>query len=152
IGAVLLGFIGTPAWPWLQAKLTGEEIHAEPIFEGAGLMVLSIVLVFTGLGVGWALYGRRPRADAWAPDPLETKFPGAFAWLAAKLGIDELYAATLGRVNTFLAALASGLDRWVWGGVIAFLAWLGEFAGAVNRKADEAGINGGFDGVSESLR
>ncbi len=152
LGAVLLGFIGTPAWPWLQAKLTGEEIHAEPIFEGAGLMVLSIVLVFTGIGVGWALYGRRPRADAMEPDPLETKFPGVFGWLAAKLGIDELYAATLGRVNVFLAALASGLDRWVWGGVIAFLAWLGEFAGAVNRKADEAGINGGFDGVSESLR
>ena len=28
--AVVLGFIGTPAWPWFQAFLTGEELAFKP--------------------------------------------------------------------------------------------------------------------------
>jgi NADH-quinone oxidoreductase subunit L len=152
VGALLLGFIATPAWPWLQSKLTGEEIHPESIFEGAGLLVLSIVLVFTGIGAGWYLYGRRLRRDAFAPDPLATAVPGVFAALAAKLGFDELYAATVGRANALLATVADGLDRWVWGGMVSLLARLGEVTGAFNREADDDGLNYGFDRVSESVR
>src|SRR4051812_28340617 len=55
IGAIALGFLGTPAFPWLQAKLLGEtEVHGHSLLEGSGLMMLSIVLVALGLGAGWA--------------------------------------------------------------------------------------------------
>ena len=37
-------------------------------------------------------------------------------------------------------------------GETSFIAQLGEFAGVVNREADEDGLNGGFDATSESLR
>jgi NADH-quinone oxidoreductase subunit L len=74
------------------------------------------------------------------------------AALANRLGFDELYAATVGRLNTATAALAAFLDRYVIGGLVTFLAQLGIFSGSVNRQMDEANLNGGFDAVSESVR
>ncbi len=151
--AIALGFLGTPAWPWLQARLLGEtEVHGHSIFDGAALMVASILLVGAGLGLGWALYGRKLRANADAADPLAAKFPGVMRALANRLGFDELYAATVGRLNDGLASLADFLDRHVWGGAVNFLARLGEFTGVMSRETDEQTINGGFDAASEGLR
>ncbi|MCF7686897.1 MAG: NADH-quinone oxidoreductase subunit L [Cephaloticoccus sp.] len=154
IGAVALGFLGTPAWPWLQAKLLGEtEVHGHPIFgEGTGLMMLSILLVGAGLALGWWLYGRKLRTTATARDPLEVAVPGVFAALAARLGFDELYAATLFRVNDAVAFLADFLDRWVWAGVVRGLAALGRWVGVMNLDTDEQIINGGFDRTSAAVR
>jgi len=151
--AISLGFLGTPAYPWLQAKLLGEAtVHGHSLLEGAGLMVASIVLVALGLGAGWALYGRRPRETSSARDPLETRVPGVFAALGNRLGFDELYAATVGRWNGALAATADFLDRQVWGGAVRLLGGLGEFTGLVSRETDERTLNGGFDTASGSLR
>ena len=151
--AVLLGFLGTPAWPWLQANLLGEaEVHGESILEGAGLMGLSVVLVALGIGIGWALYWRNPRAQASSTDPLAARAPGVFAALGARLGFDELYSATVFNLNAGLAQLADLLDRRVFDGLIRLLAGLGEFAGLVNKDTDEQTLNGGFDAGSELLR
>ena len=153
--AVVLGFLGTPAYPWLQARLAGETaVHGHSLLDGVGLMVLSIVLVAAGVGAGWMLYGRklRLRAKATAPDPLATAAPRTHAFLGARLQFDEFYAATFGALNAFLATAADWLDRYVWGGIVAFLALLGEFSGTVNREADEQGLNAGFDATSEKLR
>jgi NADH-quinone oxidoreductase subunit L len=151
--AVVLGFLGTPAWPWLQAKLLGEHaVHGHSLLDGAGLMMLSILLVAVGIGVGWALYGRRPRASASSTDPIAAKAPRLVAALAARLGFDELYAATFGRANTALASFADWADRQVWDGLVRFLASLGEFIGWTNRDGDERGLNAGFDTTSEKIR
>jgi len=149
ICAVLLGFLGTPYWPWLQHTLD-PKFHSEP--GGAGLMVTSIVLVALGIGSGWAVYGRRLREKANAADPIEAKVPGLFAALAARLGFDELYAATVGRLNTFLADAADVFDRYVWDGAVRLLAGLGQFTGTVTRETDENLVNGGFDATSEQLK
>jgi NADH-quinone oxidoreductase subunit L len=149
VGAVLLGFVGTPYWPWLQRAL--DPYHETT--EGApGLMILSIGLVGAGLGAGGWLYGRKLRQTAEARDPLCVAAPGIMAALANRLGFDEFYSATVGRLNSFTAALAEGLDRWVFGGIINFLALLGMFSGTVNRQVDEDSLNDGFDRVSESIR
>jgi NADH-quinone oxidoreductase subunit L len=151
--AIALGFLGTPAFPWLQAKLLGEtEVHRHSLLAGAGLMMLSIVLVALGLGVGWAIYGRKLREKPTSPDPLATAFPRTIAFLGARMKFDELYAATVFQLNAALATFADVLDRFVWDGVIRFLARFGEFAGIVNREADEDGLNAGFDTGSEALR
>jgi NADH-quinone oxidoreductase subunit L len=151
--AVLLGFLGTPVWPWLQAKLLGhEEVHGHPLFEGAGLMVLSIVLVGAGLGLGWWLYGRRLRTRPEAQDPIERAAPGVFAALAARLGFDEFYAATFGRLLTGVAVLSDWLDRWAWGGAVRAVASLARVFGLMDQQAEEEVINGGFDRGSRALR
>jgi NADH-quinone oxidoreductase subunit L len=152
LGSVGLGFLGTPAWPWLQSALIGSPVEAHSIFEGGGLMMLSIFLVAAGLGSGWALYWRRTRASAGAPDPIEERLPRIYAFLAARLKIDELYAATFGRLVGGLASLATALDRRVWGGCVDFVAGFGNFAGLLNREADEGGLNTGFNSASEGLR
>ena len=115
-------------------------------------MILSIVLVAIGIGVGWAVYGRRPRVAATSPDPLAVRSPGLFAALAARLGFDELYAATVGKLNQALAAFSDALDCHVWDGAIRLLSRLGEFTGVVSREADEDLINGGFDAGTQGLR
>ena len=153
ICAVVLGFLGTPAWPWLQARLLGEHaVHGHSLLDGAGLMMLSILLVAVGIGAGWALYGRRPRATANSADPLAARAPGLVAALAARLGFDEFYAATFGRANNAIATAADWFDRQVWDGLLRFLAALGTFVGFVNRDGDERGLNAGFDATSEKIR
>jgi NADH-quinone oxidoreductase subunit L len=152
ICSIGVGFLGTPAWPWLQSMLTGEPVHPHGLFEGAGLMVLSILLVATGIGAGWALYGRRLRSSASSRDPLDARVPGVIRALGARLYFDEFYAATAGRLNRAGAALADGLDRFVWGGIVSFLGGFGLFAGLVSRQGDEDGLNGGFDAGSAGVR
>ena len=84
--------------------------------------------------------------------PIAAAAPRLFAALAAKLGFDELYAATVGRLNDALAAWADALDRHVWDGMVRFLARLGEFTGIVTRETDEGLLNDGFNAASEKLR
>jgi NADH-quinone oxidoreductase subunit L len=151
--AVLVGFIGTPLFPWLQARLNGEtEVHGHSLFDGASLMVTSIVLVALGVGIGWALYGRRLRSTPTETDPLAARFPGLFGALANRLGFDEFYVATFGRLNSALAATADWLDRKVWDGAVRLAARLGELTGLANRRADEGVLNGSFDAASRGLR
>ncbi len=151
--AILLGFLNTPVWPWLDANLLGQtEVHGHSLMEGAGLMGLSVVLVSLGLGAGWALYGRRPRATSSSADPLALHTPRVFAALGNRLGFDELYAATVGRLCSGFATLCSFLEIFVWDGAVRFLAGLGQLSGLVSRENDEAGFNAGFDVTSEKLR
>ena len=104
------------------------------------------------IGAGWAIYTRPLRERAADLDPVERRNPRLFAALANRLGFDELYAATFGRLNTFLSALADTLDRRVWDGAVRLLAGLGAFTGLVTRETDENLLNGGFNSASESLR
>jgi NADH-quinone oxidoreductase subunit L len=150
--AVGVGFLGTPAWPWLQSALMGAPVEAHSLLEGGGLTLLSIVLVATGLGGGWALYARKLRATQEAPDPLAAAFPAVFAFLGARMKFDELYAATVGRLNTGFATFSEWMERRVWGGTVDVLAQFGEMAGKFNREADEDGLNTGFDATSDELR
>jgi NADH-quinone oxidoreductase subunit L len=153
--AVLVGFLGTPAWPWLQAQLGG--IASVPfafgkIFEGAGLLGLSVFLVAVGIGSGWSVYGFKKRAAATAPDPLERRFPAVWRALEHRLYFDEFYAATVFKLNAALAVFADVLDRCVVDGVVRFVCKFCELLGFLNKDVDEHGLNAGFDATAEKLR
>jgi NADH-quinone oxidoreductase subunit L len=147
--AVLLGFLGTPWWPEFQAYLGQHPEGTEGVFP---LMAKSSLIVFTGLGLGWWLYGKRLRKTAEEPDVLEAVRPDIFALLRNKYFFDEVYGKTLIAFNAWFARACDFLDRWVWGGavkvvsgVMVGLAWL-------YRATDEFVVNLGFDAGCDGIR
>ncbi|MBC8096010.1 MAG: NADH-quinone oxidoreductase subunit L, partial [Akkermansiaceae bacterium] len=122
--AILLGFIGTPAWPWFQNFLTGE--HAAAGFTGdvVKLMIVSSIIVFLGIGLGWWFYGRKPLAKASQADPLKTLRPDFYKVLENKYWIDELYEHSIIAFNAWWAKVCNFLDVWVWSGAVQLVSYL----------------------------
>jgi NADH-quinone oxidoreductase subunit L len=147
--AVLLGFVGTPAWPWLQAFL--ELRHANFDMSQLGepglpqLMLASFLLVFAGLGLGWWTYGRRPIRRAADPDALERLQPVAFHALKHGFYIDQLYALTFQRAAWWIALLMAWLDRWIWCAIPAAASVLTKGLGWIDFSFDRWVVNKGFD-------
>ena len=147
--SVLLGFVGTPAWPWFQGFLTGESVtgHAGKLFEPEllRLMVLSSVVVLAGLGLGWWFYGRQPVPSAEAPDVLERLQPEIFALLRNKYFVDEIYEVSVIRFNAWWAQVCDWLDYWVWNGAVQLVSLLVVGLAWLNHLLDAYVVNSGFD-------
>jgi NADH-quinone oxidoreductase subunit L len=149
--AVLAGFLGTPAWPWFHAYLNGETAR----FDLAALsgrpqltvMLLSTAVVGVAFLVGWKIYSKVAVID-----PLEQSAPVLFRLLQNKFFIDELYAATVIRLNTAFSNCADWLDRVIWGGAVNALTGLTVLLARINRFLDELGINLCFDSTCADLR
>jgi NADH:ubiquinone oxidoreductase subunit 5 (subunit L)/multisubunit Na+/H+ antiporter MnhA subunit len=158
--AIVLGFIGTPAWPWFQAFLNGTTatLDFDRLLEShvLRLLLLSSVVVFLGLGLGWWFYGRRPMAKADEVDALEQLRPDIFELLRNKYYVDEIYEKTFIRLNAWWAWFCSWLDFWVWNGAVKLFAYTVLGLSWVSRSFDEYVINLGFDegcqGVSRGGR
>jgi len=147
--AVVLGFIGTPAWPWFQGFLSGESVDVSfgKLWEPhvLGLMAVSSVVVFCGLGLGWWLYGRVPVRSAEQADALERYQPDIYALLRRKYFVDEIYEGTVIRFNAWGARVCDWMDFWVWNGMVQVVSLLGVGLAWVNRSLDEYVVNPGFD-------
>ena len=154
--AVLLGFVGTPAWPWFDGFLNGEPtgFNFSRLTESGmlGLMLASAVIVFTGLGLGWWLYGKRQRKTAEEADVLQVAQPALFRLLENKYFVDEFYEATVIRFNAWAARLCDFLDRWIWGGAVLLVAWVTLGLSRLYQFTDEFVVNLGFDAGCETLR
>jgi NADH-quinone oxidoreductase subunit L len=154
--AILLGFIGTPAWPWFDGFLKGEPaaFNFSRLTEGGtlGLMLASAAIVFTGLGLGWWLYGKRLRKTVEEPDVLQVAQPAVFRLLENKYFVDEIYEATVIRFNAVAAGFCDFLDRWIWGGVVLLVTWVTLGLSRLYRFTDEFVVNLGFDTGCEALR
>lgn len=152
--AVVLGGLGTPAWPWFRSFLTdrtatfGLASFGEPGFWA--LVATSAVIVAVGYGLGWMLYGNKsPRAEE--PDALERIMPPVWKALSNRLYVDEFYGATFIAFYGWWARVADWLDRRVWGGIVAAITWLFGLWAKFNRFFDENFVNGGFDKGCEEL-
>jgi NADH-quinone oxidoreductase subunit L len=108
-------------------------------------MLLSSVVVFAGLGLGWWLYGWLPVRSADQPDALERFQPEVFALLRNKYFVDEIYQATVIRFNAWGARACDWLDYWVWNGVVQLFSLLVVGFAWLNRSFDEYVVNPGFD-------
>jgi NADH-quinone oxidoreductase subunit L len=147
--AALLGFVGTPAWPWFQAFLESRRATLDfGQFAGNGivpLMIVSSVIVFAGLGLGWLLYGRKTVVRAEEPDALERMQPGIFHALGQRLYVDELYGLSVIRAAWWGARLSEWMDRWIWGGAVQLVAWLVMSVSWMDQSVDAFVVNKGFD-------
>jgi NADH-quinone oxidoreductase subunit L len=154
--AVLLGFIGTPAWPWFAEFLNGHPLmlNFSRLTESGtlGLMLASAMIVFAGLGLGWWLYGKRPRKTAEEPDVLQVMQPAAFGLLANKYFVDEIYEATVIRFNAWVAHACDFLDRWIWGGAVLVVTQITLGLAWLYRLTDDFVVNLGFDVGCDTLR
>ena len=154
--AILLGFIGTPAWPWFDGYLTGEEFKFDfsRLTEPAtlALMGTSALIVFFGIGLGVFLYGKRQRKTASEKDVLEVAQPFVFKLLENKYFIDEIYEATVIRFNAFAAGLCDFFDKWIFGGAVMLVSYTTLGFAWLYRLMDEYLVNLGFDTGCESLR
>jgi NADH-quinone oxidoreductase subunit L len=147
--AVLLGFIGTPAWPWLQSflemKTASWDLHQLAENGLLPLLAASSLLVFAGLGLGWWLYGRKPIRHAGDKDALERLQPAVFYALKRGLFVDQLYAMTVLRLAWWIACVANWLERWVWGGIPVAVSALTKGLGWIDLSLDRWVVNKGFD-------
>ena len=152
--AIALGAIGTPAWPWFRAFLDGHaaDVDLHVFTESAWLMLLftSCVIVVVGIGLGWALYGKKsPQPEA--PDTLEKAVPWIWAVLRDKFYVDEIYGATVIAFYGWWAQVADWFDRRVWGGAVAGVTRLFGLWAQLNRFLDANVVDGTFDKGCEEL-
>ena len=66
--------------------------------------------------------------------------------------MDEIYAATVIRLNTAFSSFADWMDRVIWGGAVNAVSGLTVVCARINRAFDELGINAGFDFGCDELR
>ena len=114
-------------------------------------MLVSSLLVFVGLGLGWWLYGRRPIVRAAATDALERLQPGIFRALQKGLYIDLIYAATIQRLAWWIANVASWLDEWLWAGIPSAVGVLAKGVGWIDYSLDRWVVDKGFDQGCDGL-
>jgi NADH-quinone oxidoreductase subunit L len=147
--ALLLGVIGTPAWPWFDAFLNGGSANLSLAgFSGNGILLVmftSSIIVFIGLGLGWWFYGRKPIVSSEAPDALERLQPRLFNLLRHKFYVDEIYQATFIRWNMWLSHVSDWCDRWIWNGVVWAVSHLVLALSWLARSTDTYVVNSGFD-------
>jgi NADH-quinone oxidoreductase subunit L len=154
--AILLGFLGTPVWPWFQAFLANEPLSVDVgrLFHGATLatMVASTALALLGIGLGFWLYGRKPVSSADSMDVLERVWPNLYTLLRRKYYVDEAYEWAVVGLNRVWGRFCDGLDRWVWSGVVQMASFAAIGLAWVDRFFDEFVINLGFDEACSRLR
>jgi len=147
--AMLLGFIGTPAWPWFQSFLENKSAtFSSGAFFAPGIlpvMLSSSLLVFLGLGLGWYFYGRRPIENAESPDAFAILQPGIFTVLGNAYSIDAFYAATILRFNAWFAAASAWLDQWIWNGAVQTLSYFVVGIAWIDNFIDSGVVNTAFD-------
>jgi NADH-quinone oxidoreductase subunit L len=153
--AILLGFLGTPAWPWFQSFLEGRPAtFSFSGFSESGILTVmfsSSLFVLLGLGLGWYFYGRKPIESAGAPDVLDELEPQIFSLLNHAFYVDALYGATLIRLNSRWSKVCDWFDHWVWNGAVQVISYLVVGVAWVDNFFDAGVINNSFDGGCESV-
>ena len=157
--AILLGFLGTPAWPWLQSFL--EDIPATASLAALTtngflpLLLTSTLVVFAGLFLGYFLYGRKPilasEITVATPDPLAEAQPALFKTLTYAFYFDTLYAHTIVPATYLLARVSAFLDLWLFNGLVQLISYTALGLAHLDTFFDRTVVNAGFDLGTETV-
>lgn len=155
LASIVLGFYGTPAWPAFQKFIEAEPLMFDyvPLFDHpfVRLLLVSSLIVFAGIGLGWWFYGRRPVSSSAAPDPLERLWPNVFTLLRRKFYVDEIYDWAVVGLMAQWALACDWLDLWIISGAVQLLAYISVGIAWLDRLCDEYVVNLGFDDVCARL-
>ncbi|MEI7643873.1 MAG: NADH-quinone oxidoreductase subunit L [Chloroflexales bacterium] len=141
-GLFNLPFHNIPGSFWL-ARLWGQEV-AEINWLVAGI---SLLVAGSGIAAGWLAY-RSAFAAAQDTDPLDARVPGMFRLLNEKYRIDELYAASFGRLTAILTLAWAVLDSLLLDGIVDGVGKLTLFISRVNFIIDDTLLNDGPDALA----
>jgi NADH-quinone oxidoreductase subunit L len=146
--SMLLGIIGTPAWPWFTAYLNGQQmrfdLHGFAENGVLAVMLLSTVLSLVGLVMGWLIYSRSVGVPT-APDPVERSSPRIFNLLRNGWFVDAFYTGTFVRLAILCSIVCDWLDRWVFNGAVRLISSLTLAASRLSRSNDVFVVNRIFD-------
>jgi NADH-quinone oxidoreductase subunit L len=142
--AALAGFANLPFDGWHHLA---RFFQSEAGTFNAIVMLAATLVTLAGIGAGFALY-RNAFARVTDADPLERMAPGVFALLASRFRVDELYAATFGRLASVLARGWAWLDERVLGRVVSGTGGLTEFLGRMSFILDDTVLNDGADALA----
>ncbi len=144
--SILLGFLGTPAWPWLHHYLTGEASHAVDLGQFVLLALLSSLVVGSGIAAGYYLY-----RNVAAQDPLDARVPGVFGAFRNRFWIDEAYEATALRFVRWLSFAFARTEAAFFASVSSVVALVTLGFGWLSRLFDNFVIDSGFDASCRAI-
>ena len=153
--AIFSSVVLTPAWPWLDAYLTGEGVRFDVARLIQPMLFVSLVLVGSGVALGVWIYRKAGVPDGNRPanvDPLEYAQPALFRFLANKMWIDELYQRTVIAFSWMCARLSDWMDRFFWDGLVRGFGAIGQVFGIFTARVDERGINAGVNETAAGAR
>lgn len=106
-------------------------------------MVLSIILAFSGIGLGVLMYRERKNGKALInPDRIATAFRPVYVLLWNKYYFDEIYNAALVATTHMFARFCALFDRTVIDGVVNFAGLMGKVGAFVVDLADRLIVDG----------
>lgn len=147
--SMLIGVLGTPAWPWFNSFIDGQKALADVKgFAANGVlqvMLSSTIILCVGLGLGWWFYGREPIKSSEGLDVLERLQPQIFKVLRNGFFVDELYESSVIRFNAWFSQACDWLDRWVWCGAVSLVSYLVLGFSWLNNSLDVFVVNASFD-------
>jgi NADH-quinone oxidoreductase subunit L len=155
ICVILLSVVLTPAWPWLHDYLTGKPAHVEIARLIEPRLFLSLVLVGTGVALGFWMYrgaGIQVRQRPADTDPLKFAQPELFRFLENNMWIDKLYGRTVVAFSWMSARLFDWMDRNFWDRLVRGVGAIGQLFGTFTASVDERGINAGVDETTIGTR
>jgi NADH-quinone oxidoreductase subunit L len=152
--SIVVGFLGTPAWPWLQAFLSGTTatLDFSRLLDSHVISMLGIssVISLGSIALGGWFYSRKPPVEE-AKDPLDRIRPDIFQMLERKYWIDEIYDWSVVRLVRTAATASDWLDHWLWGGMVRIVSGAALALSWANRFFDDYVINRGFDRACDTL-
>jgi NADH-quinone oxidoreductase subunit L len=152
-GAMLLSVIGTPMWPWFENWMKGESASFDfgHLFSHPSLLIISLTIVTVGVGASWIIYRNLPD-DSNAPDPLEGKLGGVWAFLVAAMHFDAVYEKAIIKPLAAFACVVNSIERNVFLPLMTAFEGAFKLLGRFTGSADEQGLNRGFDGFCSGMK
>lgn len=155
--SIIGGVIGLPKLWHLPNFL---EHWLEPVFETAqpylhwhhhshglewGLMILSVVIAFTGFAIAYTLY---KDARSRVPAQFIQKYPALHRVVYNKYYVDEFYQATVIRGTLIFSGLCDWFDRTVVDGLVNLSAFVTHQFSKLNGWHDNKVIDGAVNGLA----
>lgn len=153
LASMLLSFLLTPAWPWLEAFLKGDVGHLQPDFtvflktEFVSLALLSSLLTLSAMTIAYFLYRK-----AEGREPLAKALGGVYRAFEQRLWLDELYRALLVASARAVGCCFAALDQFVFRGAVSFVAALFSVFAKIVDFFDQFFVNLWFDVICGGMK